>query len=134
MIGSEFLMKNSLASNIAVNPIGTPSRLLFSIQLPISHNGVPLSLWVVEIISPVRMFMTNHPNRGRRSAASNPTPAEILKVRTTAGLTQTEAAALIYRSRRSWQEWEAGDQRMDPALWELFNLKITGGKPQKAAR
>lgn len=53
----------------------------------------------------------------------NPTPAQIRSARIAAGLTQTQAAALIYSSLRSWQQWEAGDRRMHPGLFELFKIK-----------
>jgi putative transcriptional regulator len=55
----------------------------------------------------------------------NPTPGDIRAVREAAGLTQCQAAALIYRTARNWQQWEGGERRMDPALWELFRLKST---------
>lgn len=68
--------------------------------------------------------MSNHPNRSRAgSAARNPTPEEVRAAREAAGLSQTAAATLIYRTLRGWQEWEAGNRRMHPALWELFRLK-----------
>ena len=69
--------------------------------------------------------MGNHPNRGGRSAASNPTPAEIRAAREAAGLSQSQAGDLIYSGLRSWQHWEAGERRMHPALWELFLLKLS---------
>lgn len=69
--------------------------------------------------------MSNHPNR-RPSAASNPAPDAIKAARAAAGLTQTAAAALVHSSLRTWQQYEAGDRRMHPALWELFNLKSPG--------
>lgn len=68
--------------------------------------------------------MGAHPNRGQRTAASTPTPAEIRAMRDTAGLTQTAAADLIYTTCRVWQQWEAGDRRMHPAFFELFRLKL----------
>lgn len=69
--------------------------------------------------------MANHQNRSRvKSPASNPEPESILAARTNAGLTQTQAAELIYSALRTWQQWEAGDRRMHPGLWELFNIKI----------
>ena len=52
-----------------------------------------------------------------------PTPAQIKKARQTVGLTQTQAAELIYKKIRTWQQWEAGDREMDAALWELFLIK-----------
>lgn len=65
----------------------------------------------------------NHPNRGTRTAASNPTPDEIKQARTHAGLTQTQAAVLVHTTCRVWQQWEAGDRRMHPAPFELFCIK-----------
>ncbi|MDE2441816.1 MAG: helix-turn-helix domain-containing protein [Betaproteobacteria bacterium] len=69
--------------------------------------------------------MPSHPNRSRRkeSPARNPNPDEIRAAREAAGLTQATAAALIYRTLRNWQQWEGGERRLDPALWELFLLK-----------
>jgi DNA (cytosine-5)-methyltransferase 1 len=66
--------------------------------------------------------MPTHPNRSRRtpSAARNPSPTEIRSARERAGLTQTEAARLIYCTMRGWQQWEAGERRMHPAFWALF--------------
>ena len=65
-----------------------------------------------------------HSNRSKSGAARNPKPAEILAGRVAAGLTQTEAAALLYTTCRVWQQWEAGDRRMHPAFWDLFQRKI----------
>jgi DNA-binding transcriptional regulator YiaG len=69
--------------------------------------------------------MSNHPNRskGPKGPAANPTPEEIKAAREAAGLSQSAAGALVYRSLRNWQQWEGGERRMDPALWELFRLK-----------
>lgn len=68
--------------------------------------------------------MTNHPNRSKApGAASTPTPAQILEARKAAGLTQTQAAAVIYGTLRAWQDWEGGQRKMNPALLELFELK-----------
>jgi DNA-binding transcriptional regulator YiaG len=47
----------------------------------------------------------------------------IRKARADAGLTQTEAAALLYTTCRVWQQWEASDAEMHPAFWELFQVK-----------
>lgn len=57
----------------------------------------------------------------------NPSISEIKKARKDAGLTQTQAAALIYKGCRAWQQYEAGDRQMDYALYELFLIK-TGQK------
>lgn len=67
--------------------------------------------------------MASHPNRGPKGPASNPAPAEIRAARTAAGLTQTEAGAVIYCTLRGWQDWESGARRMHPALWELWRIK-----------
>lgn len=67
--------------------------------------------------------MANHPNRSKNAAGRNPAPAEIIKARTDAGLTQTEAAELIYSTLRAWQNWECGARRMHPQLWESFRQK-----------
>jgi len=53
----------------------------------------------------------------------SPTPAVIKEAREIAGLTQTAAASLVYSTCRAWQQWEAGDRRMHPAMWELFRIK-----------
>lgn len=68
--------------------------------------------------------MPNHPNRSRAaSPARNPNPEEIRAAREGAGLTQTQAGALVYSGLRAWQEWEAGRRTMHPQLWEAFRVK-----------
>lgn len=56
-----------------------------------------------------------------------PSHEEIRSAREAAGLTQTQAAELVHSKLRTWQQWEAGDNRMHPGLWELFMIK-TGMK------
>lgn len=56
----------------------------------------------------------------------SPTPLAVRKARRRYGLTQDQAAALIYRPGRTWRRYEdegKGGTPMDPALWELFNIK-----------
>lgn len=53
----------------------------------------------------------------------NPTPEQIKQARTDADLTQTEAAEVIHKGCRAWQQYEAGDRKMDAAYWELFLIK-----------
>lgn len=66
----------------------------------------------------------NHPNRGASPSPSrNPTPEEIRDARGALGLSQRAAAELIHATERAWQEWEAGNRRMHPGLWELFQIK-----------
>ena len=58
------------------------------------------------------------------TAAKSPLPAQIRRAREAAGLTQTQAAALIYCTLRGWQDWEAGARRMHPAFFELWRIKV----------
>jgi putative transcriptional regulator len=76
---------------------------------------------------------TNHPNRGKASASSTPTPAKIREARMAAKLSQREAAALIHGTTRAWQSYETDEgspehRRMHPGLWELFELKVEESK------
>ena len=57
------------------------------------------------------------------TAPASPAPEAIKAARAAAGLTQTQAAALIYCTLRGWQDWEGGKRAMHPACFELF-LKI----------
>ncbi|WP_413460629.1 XRE family transcriptional regulator [Herbaspirillum huttiense] len=52
-----------------------------------------------------------------------PSPYEIKESRLKAGLSQERAADLIYSTKRTWQDWEAGKAKMHCGLWELFKLK-----------
>jgi len=54
----------------------------------------------------------------------HPHPESVRAARRAAGMTQAEAAELVYRTERNWQQWEGGERAMDPALWELFILKV----------
>lgn len=68
----------------------------------------------------------NHPNRSRNKAPhSSPLPERIRRERERRGLTQKEAADLIFCSLAAWQQWESGVRRMHPAFWALFQLKST---------
>ena len=58
--------------------------------------------------------------------ALTPTPAQIRAARELVGLTQTEAATLIYSKLRTWQDWESGKAAMHAGLWELFCIKTEG--------
>jgi len=68
--------------------------------------------------------MTRRPKRKAR-----PTAAEVRAARKKAGLTQTQAAQVIYSTLSAWQKWESDEgaeaRRMHPALFELFLLKTT---------
>lgn len=54
-------------------------------------------------------------------------PSDVRAARQAAGHTQEQAAAVIYRKWRTWQDWETGVTRPDPALVELYLIK-TGQK------
>lgn len=66
----------------------------------------------------------NHPNRGRRTAWSNPTPADIRAAREAASLTQDKAGELIFSTANAWQKWELGARQMHPAMWHFFRLMV----------
>lgn len=57
------------------------------------------------------------------SEATHPTGAQIKAAREALGISQTNAAFLVHSGLRTWQQWEAGDRRMHPGLWELFKIK-----------
>ena len=54
-----------------------------------------------------------------------PTPKQIRSARNKAGLTQTNAALLVYSTLRTWQNWESEKvpDQMHPAIFQLFLLK-----------
>ena len=54
---------------------------------------------------------------------NSPTKEQIQQARKDAGLTQVQAAELIYSTRRTFQDWEYGVSPMHPAIWELFLIK-----------
>ena len=53
----------------------------------------------------------------------SPSPEAVKAARETAGLTQEQAGAAVGVARRTWQDWERGQRRMPPGLFELFKLK-----------
>lgn len=68
--------------------------------------------------------MTNHPKRiVPKHRCSSPTPAQVMRARVRAKLTQEDAAAMVCAAPRSWQQWEAGDRRMLPGIWHLFLIR-----------
>jgi DNA-binding transcriptional regulator YiaG len=63
----------------------------------------------------------------------SPAPAEIKEKRLAAGLTQTQAGALIETPLRTWQGWETekgirAHRKMDGRIWELWLLKLAETK------
>ena len=53
----------------------------------------------------------------------NPTAKEIRKARDKAGLTQRQAADLLYKESYTWGKWEQGINKMHWGDWELFHIK-----------
>lgn len=51
------------------------------------------------------------------------TPAKVKKARHTAGLTQEQAAKLVFVSVSAWRSWEQGARNMPRGTWELFRCK-----------
>ena len=52
-----------------------------------------------------------------------PNPTEIKEARANAGLTQSQAAALVGVTDRAWRYWERGSRTMPSSAWELFKIK-----------
>lgn len=75
--------------------------------------------------------MSNHPNRKQIRFPANrlagisgpPDPTSVLGERINAGITQQQAAEMLYTDIRTYQRWEYGDSRMHPAIWALFLIR-----------
>lgn len=55
-----------------------------------------------------------------------PSAPQIKAARVAAGLSQKQAAELVYASARAWQNWESesgSNRAMHPAIFELFLVK-----------
>lgn len=61
---------------------------------------------------------------GTGESLAPPKPAEIRAARVAAGLSVTDAAALVHTYDRRWRHWECGKHRMEAAVWELFQIKL----------
>lgn len=66
-------------------------------------------------------------SRRMDAPGSTPKPAEIRALRESLGLSQTAAAKIVYSTLRSWQNWEAGDAKMHPAIWAWFRHSVNQG-------
>lgn len=53
-----------------------------------------------------------------------PSPVQIKQARQDAGQTLAQAAKVVHADLRSWQKWEAGDRKMHPAFWDLYQLRV----------
>lgn len=54
----------------------------------------------------------------------SPSAADIRDARLSAGLTQTQAAALIGYSLRAWQNWESGKVKIRPLIWQAWLSRL----------
>lgn len=63
--------------------------------------------------------------RQKRDATPHPAPDDIIAARLSTGLTQADAAAIVYTTDRHWSNWERGVSKMPRASWRLFRL-LTG--------
>lgn len=54
---------------------------------------------------------------------SSPTPADVRAARESAGLSQSQAAALALVSTRAWIKWESGENAVSLPAWTLFRLR-----------
>lgn len=58
------------------------------------------------------------------SMETQPSPEQIKQARISAGLTQTQAAEMLHKSLRVWQNYELGDRNMNVATWVFFQIKL----------
>ncbi|MBB2164677.1 helix-turn-helix domain-containing protein [Gluconacetobacter sp. 1b LMG 1731] len=56
----------------------------------------------------------------KAKSMGNPRPQAIRSARATSGLTQTEAAEIVFVSLATWARWEAGTCPMPRGLYDLF--------------
>lgn len=59
----------------------------------------------------------------KMATSGHPSPSTIREARRLLGITQSKAAEMVHSTCRVWQQWEAGDRKMHPAFWELFQIK-----------
>jgi DNA-binding transcriptional regulator YiaG len=73
----------------------------------------------------LKIMPPSRPTRGGRSRWRSPSSATIKRLRTSAHLTQVQAAAISCSAVRSWQDWESGRRLMHPALFHVFDEGCT---------
>lgn len=64
--------------------------------------------------------MSNHP--GRKPGSAGPDPDLIRSTRSGVLQTQSQAAAVVCATERTWQDWEAGRRRMPAVAWQVYIL------------
>lgn len=57
------------------------------------------------------------------------TPETVRTLRSGAGHTQTEASRTVWRTMRTWQDWESGARTPDAGLIELYCIKTRQVRP-----
>lgn len=67
-------------------------------------------------------------HRRMRNRPKPPEPTKIRQLRESLGLSQTQAAELVYSTLRSWQNWEGGQVGMHPAIWAWFRHRVESGE------
>lgn len=77
------------------------------------------------MLPPDRASMRRPSNRRVWTGVAPPSPDAIRDWRRASGLSAAQAGALVHSTGRVWQQWEAGDRRMHPAMWELARLKAS---------
>jgi len=58
----------------------------------------------------------------------SPDGAELRQLREAHGLSQTQAAQLVYSALRTWQNWESDHVGMHPAIYAWFRHRIETGE------
>ncbi len=58
------------------------------------------------------------------------TPEALSQARELLGLTKPQVAAMLGRKLRNYQQWEAGDRKIDEAAARLIAAYIDGYRPQ----
>lgn len=64
----------------------------------------------------------------------SPRPEAVKEFRMANDLTQEQSAKLVHGSVRAWQQWESGDRKMPPAVWELYWIKVKTLAAKKEAQ
>jgi len=62
--------------------------------------------------------------QGRQQRQTEMDPEKLKALRKQHGLSQTEAAALVHVSQRTWARYEAGHKPVPPCVLELFAIKV----------
>ena len=78
---------------------------------------------LIECIMCLYTRSRNQNGKMKMMKIKNPEPDQIRAARLSAELTQESASRLVYSSLNAWSQWERGERKMHPAIWELFQIK-----------